>query len=70
MKIDDFIRKPVSANDLPIVKKHIKNETKNEVDKDIIDNLDIPAAWNWSGCVQSLYSRNSPSYALKSSYGN
>jgi response regulator RpfG family c-di-GMP phosphodiesterase len=44
IKIDEFIQKPVSANNLTAtIKKHIKNETKNELDKDIIDELDIPA---------------------------
>lgn len=44
IKVDEFIKKPVSANDLTaIVKKYIKNETKDEVDREIIDKLDIPA---------------------------
>ena len=39
IKIDEFIQKPISANKLTVtVKKHIKNETKNELGK-----LDIPA---------------------------
>ena len=44
IKIDEFIDKPISGNNLTAtVKKHIENETKNELDKDIIDKLDIPA---------------------------
>jgi DNA-binding response OmpR family regulator len=42
MKIDEFIDKPISGNNLTAtVKKHIENETKNELDKDIIAKLDI-----------------------------
>ncbi|MGA8085548.1 MAG: hypothetical protein WB988_27125, partial [Candidatus Nitrosopolaris sp.] len=44
IKIDEFIDKPISGNNLTAtVKKHIENETKNELDKDIIDKLDMPA---------------------------
>jgi YesN/AraC family two-component response regulator len=41
IKIDEFIKKPISAdNFISTVKKHIKNETKNGLDKDIIGKLD------------------------------
>ena len=44
IKIDEFINKPVSADSFTAtVKKHIKNETKNGLYKDIISKLDIPA---------------------------
>jgi hypothetical protein len=62
IKIDEFIQKPVSANNLAAaVKKHIKNETKNELDKDIIDKLDIPA-----GLKELLVIPNSICFLIKS----
>ncbi|MGB8937061.1 MAG: hypothetical protein WCC17_18390 [Candidatus Nitrosopolaris sp.] len=61
-KIDEFIQKSVSANNLAAtVKKHIKNETKNELDKDIIDKLDIPA-----GLKELLVIPNSICFLIKS----
>ena len=44
IKIDEFIKKPISADSFTAtVKKHIKNDTENELYKDIIGKLDIPA---------------------------
>jgi DNA-binding NtrC family response regulator len=54
INIDEFIDKPISANSFSAtVKKYIKNETKNELFKDIIGKLDIPA-----GLKELLVSHN------------
>src|SRR5262249_55133546 len=44
IKINEFIEKPISADKFStIVKRHIKNETEDDSDKEIIGKLDIPA---------------------------
>jgi YesN/AraC family two-component response regulator len=43
VRIDEFIEKPISADNFTsLVKRHIKNDTKNDLDKEIIGKLDIP----------------------------
>jgi response regulator RpfG family c-di-GMP phosphodiesterase len=44
IKIDELIKKPILADKFTsLVKRHINEEKKNDLDKEIIGRLDIPA---------------------------
>jgi response regulator RpfG family c-di-GMP phosphodiesterase len=54
IRVDEFLKKPISNENFTLtVKKHINNETNNELEKEIIGRLDIP-----SGLKELLVSHN------------